>query len=99
MGDDVNERAVLNVVKADRQATLDFMQFNRISHVHRMKYEAGFEPPSDHNEWVERQISRGKGGKLSVKATIRDAIEELTEERNLFKKLDINVPVIERDHK
>lgn len=95
MSDNVNERAVLNVAKADRQAALDFMQFNRLPHVNRMKYEDGFEPPKDHNEWVERQISKGKGGKAtSVKTTIHDAIEEITEERDLFHKLNNGMTII-----
>jgi len=51
---DVNERAVLNVFKADRQGALDLIKFNRIPHVNRIKYEDGFVPPKDHNEWVEK---------------------------------------------
>src|SRR5882672_10352933 len=89
MSDKVNERAVLSVFKADRQGALDLMKFNRIPHVNRIKYEDGFVPPKDHNEWVERQVSRGKSGKPpSVRSTVRDALEELTEERALFEKLD-----------
>jgi len=90
---DVNEYAVLNIAKANRQAALDFMQFTRLPQVKRIKYEDGFTPPYDHNEWVERQVIRGRSGKpTSVRGTIRDSIEELTEEYALFNKLDKEVP-------
>jgi len=57
-----------------------------------MTYEDGFVPPKDHNEWVERQISRGKSGKPpSVRNTIRDALEEVTEEREFFRKTDAGI--------
>jgi hypothetical protein len=87
---DVNDRAVLSGIKADRQGALDFIGFNRLPHVSRMKYEDGFAPPDDHNEWVERQISKGKGKKPlfgdPVRTTVREAIEEVTEERAFFER-------------
>ena len=94
---DVNEKTVLSMIKTDRQATLDLMHFNRIPHKDKIKYEDGFVPPEDHDKWVERQISKDKKVKgPSVRSSIRDAFEELTEERALFAKLDGKVELVSK---
>jgi len=86
---DVNDRAIRNIMLSDRQAVLDLMQFNRMPHVNRIKYDEGFTPPADHEQWVERQIVKAKSDSPpSVRTTIKEALEELTEERALFNRLD-----------
>lgn len=70
----------------------DFDHFTRIfgkmPRATLMKYADGFTPPKDHDEWVKQQIYKTKRKGASVRETIKETIEELTEERAFFEGLD-----------